>query len=139
MGTSWLRRSLLVALAAGVVANPFFLVKAFMSRPTGVDSTLPPRLAMDQELSHDFGVASLGERGSHAWTVRNAGQGDLELWLEKEPSCGCTVTSLAKDQRLRIPPGGSIEIKLEWKTRKTNDVFAQAATIGTNDPARPSF
>jgi hypothetical protein len=139
MDTRWLQRSLFVALIAGVVANPFFLVKAFTDRPTGGDGTAPSKLAIDQELSWDFGVASLGERGSHTWTVRNAGQGDLELWLEREPTCGCTVTSLAKDKRVRIPPGGSIEIKLEWKTRKTNDVFAQAATIGTNDPARPNF
>ena len=96
MGTRWLRRSLLVALIAGAVANPLFPVKAFTGRPTGVDGTAPPRLAIDQELNYDFGVASLGERGNHLWTVRNTGQGDLELWLEKEPACGCTVASLAK-------------------------------------------
>jgi hypothetical protein len=139
MGTSRLRRSLLVALTAGVVANPSFLVKAFTSPPTGTGGTAPPRLTINQELSYDFGVARLGDRGSHLWTVRNTGQGDLELWLEKEPACGCTVTSLAKGQRERIPPGGSRDIKLEWRTRKTNDVFAQSATIGTNDPARPRF
>jgi hypothetical protein len=139
MGTRWLRRSLLVALIAGAVANPLFPVKAFTGRPTGVGGTAPPRLAIDQELNYDFGVASLGERGNRLWTVRNTGQGDLELWLEKEPTCGCTVTSLVKDQRKRIPPGGSLDIKLEWRTRKTNDVFAQSATFGTNDPARPSL
>jgi hypothetical protein len=139
MGNRWLRRSLLVSLIAGVVANPFSLAKAFAGRPTGVGGTSTPALAIDQELSYDFGVASLGERGSHSWTVRNTGQGDLELWLEKEPACGCTVASLAKGQRQRIPPGGSMKIKLEWRTRKTNDVFAQSATIATNDPGRPSF
>src|SRR5690348_5506926 len=120
MGTTWRQRSLFVALIAGVVANPFSLVKAFTSRPSGGDGAAPPRLAIDQELSHDFGVASVGDRGSHLWTVRNTGQGELELWLEKEPACGCTVASLAKGQRERIPPGGSKDIKLEWKTRKTN-------------------
>src|SRR5262249_55481494 len=132
MGTRWLRRSLSVALVASVAANPFFPVKAYAGRPTGDGGTATPGLAIDQDLSHDFGVASLGERGSHVWKVRNTGQGDLELWLEKEPSCGCTVASLAKGQRQRVSPGGSLEIKLEWRTRKTNDVFAQAATIGTN-------
>src|SRR5690242_4023488 len=135
MRTTWLRRSLLVALIAGVVANPSSPVEAYAGRLVGADDTPQPRLAIDQELSHDFGVASLGESGSHAWTIKNAGLGDLELWLEKEPSCGCTVASLAKGQRQRVAPGGSMEIKLEWRTRKTNDVFAQAATIGTNDPA----
>jgi hypothetical protein len=46
----------LVALVAGVVATAFLLVRAFTSHPTG-DSTAPPRLAIDQELSHDFGLA----------------------------------------------------------------------------------
>jgi hypothetical protein len=139
MDTRWLRRSLFGALIAGVVANPSFPVKAYAGPPVGDGGTATPGLAIDQDLTYDFGVASLGERGSHAWTIRNTGQRDLELWLEKAPSCGCTVTSLANGQRQRIPPGGSMEIMLEWRTRKTNDVFAQAATIGTNDPARPSF
>jgi hypothetical protein len=139
MGTSWLRRLLLVALTTGVVANPLFLVKAFTGPPSGAGGTAPPRLAIDQDLGYDFGVARIGDRGSKTWTVRNTGQGDLELLLEKEPTCGCTVTSLAKGQRERIPPGGSRDIRLEWRIRKTNDLFAQSATIGTNDPSRPSF
>src|SRR4051812_47286955 len=101
----WLRRSIFVAMVAGMVAAPFFLVKAFTSRPMGVVGPAPPKLAIDQELSHDFGVVPVGERRSHLWTIRNAGQGELELWLEKEPTCGCTVTSLVKGQRERIPSG----------------------------------
>ena len=135
MGTRWLRRSILVA---GAGATPFFLVKAYTGRSTG--DTVPPRVVIDQELSHDFGVARLGAGGHHAWTVRNTGRRELELWLDKGPACGCTVTSLAKGRRERIPPGGSMEIAMEWRARKgINEAFAQSATIGTNDPARPDF
>jgi hypothetical protein len=80
------------------------------------------------------------DEAQHTWVIKNAGEGDLELWLEGKPTCSCTIAKLEHGERAVVKPGQSTTIDLAWKTKDfhRND-FSQGATIGTNDPNRPVF
>jgi hypothetical protein len=91
------------------VTTLFVMVRAFPQvKPS-------PRVGIDQALGYDFGAANTQHVGRHSWTIRNTGLADLELWLEKKPQCGCTVTSLKEGEKQRIEPGKSLNIDLEWR------------------------
>lgn len=76
-----------------------------------------------------------GDRRSHRFVVRNEGTTDLTLSLGST-SCKCTLANL---DNLRIPPGGSDAVELEWHAEQPQFRFRQGATINTNDPQRPQF
>jgi hypothetical protein len=97
-----------------------------------------PKVVVEGALTHEFGAMSQQRTGNHSWVVRNLGKGELELWMESS-TCMCTIAKLANGNKAVVKPGESTEIDLEWKTNNTVGVFNKGATIGTNDPSRPSF
>jgi len=112
------------------------------------ESTGPqPKVEIDKPLIHDFGTMSQQTSATHAWEIKNVGEGVLDLWQEST-TCSCTVAKLrAKGEEgevqkkvVKIKPGDSTKIDLEWQTKNSKgEDYAQGATIGTNDPSRPSF
>jgi hypothetical protein len=98
-----------------------------------------PKAEIDQALSYDFGAMRTEQKGRYAWTVKNAGQADLELWLVKRPECGCTVASLKEGGKEVVKPGQAMEIAMEWRVIDHKEHYAQTAVIGTNDPRWPQL
>jgi hypothetical protein len=107
--------------------------------PASVRTGPQPRVELDQEPIHDFGRMSQHDQGKHTWTVKNRGEGDLELWLEGKPTCSCTIAKLEHGAKALIKPGESTTIDLEWNTKDFHDDYSQGAIFGTNDPNRPEF
>ncbi len=82
----------------------------------------------------DFGVGQRQGAMSHAFIVRN--DGDEPLKLEKgATTCKCTLSDLKTGD---VPPGGTAEVRLDWKLVTLGEQFRQTAEIHTNDPRRPT-
>lgn len=100
-------------------------------------------------LTYEFGTMSHHDGGTHGWEVKNTGEANLELWLDGKPTCHCTIAEFESagkaeegtpQKKMIVVPGKSTRINLKWETREWKDhEYAQSATFGTNDPARPTF
>jgi hypothetical protein len=104
-----------------------------------------PKVKLVGQSVYDFGTMPKKTKGAHSWVIQNVGDGELELWLE-QTSCSCTVAKLdngksgneGEKKRVRIPPGGSTPIEVNWETREWVR-FYQTATLGTNDIEIPAI
>ncbi|MEM9186461.1 MAG: DUF1573 domain-containing protein [Planctomycetota bacterium] len=85
--------------------------------------------------SHDFGVMQLGAKRSHTFVMHNDGASPLVL-TTGETSCKCTSFTAGDGP---VPPGGSVEINLEWIAKSLAGPFRQTANLSTNDPNHPQF
>ncbi len=98
-----------------------------------------PKVEIEGPLTHEFGNLVTQKTNSCKWTVRNTGEGDLELWLSGS-SCVCTVAKLkAEGAKEIVKPGASTEVEVEWKTKDMVGEYSKNITIATNDPRRPEF
>jgi len=99
-----------------------------------------PKVKVDGDTVHDFGTMAQRTKGQHSWTFRNDGQAVLELWLGGT-TCKCTVAKLAElkesGEHIKLKPGETTTIDLEWDSREVEGKFSQEAKINTNDPERP--
>ncbi len=105
-----------------------------------------PKLEIGQPLVYDFGSMSRMRKGAHTWEIKNSGEGELEMWMESS-SCSCTIAKLAttggegkEKPHVHVKPNATTTIDLEWDTKTFPETaYHKNATIGTNDPTRPSF
>jgi hypothetical protein len=107
------------------------------------------KVVIAENTTFDFGKMSQRDESKHVWTIKNSGEANLEMWLDGKPSCSCTVAEFESDKpmeegsplkKVEVPPGESTRITIGWKTKEWKDSkYAQSATFGTNDPARPTF
>jgi len=148
-----LRWFLLIVVVVGLTAAATFVIQNAPVADTRTrhavdESTGPqPKVEIAEPLIHDFGTMSQESKGSHTWQVKNVGAGALDIWLEGRPTCSCTVANLqtvgeggeSQKKVVKIKPGDSTKIDLAWETRNKGIEYSQGATIGTNDPGRPSF
>ncbi len=148
-----------IVLAVVVVALTAAATLFFQYVPeSGIDPNLPvtevtpgPHSKVDirEPLVYEFGTMSHHDGSKHAWEIKNIGEANLELWLDGKPTCHCTVAEFETSGRAEegtpakkvvVEPGKSTRINLKWETREWNKrEYAQSATFGTNDPARPTF
>jgi hypothetical protein len=108
---------------------------------TGASPKMPglkPTAVLEGDQFFEFGTLPQQSTGKHAWTVRNEGPGDLELWM-KESTCMCTLAKFKDGKGTTVKPGESTEIMLEYQTINSEGLYEKGATIGTNDPALPEF
>lgn len=96
---------------------------------TPVTSGPKPKAVLEEE-QFDFGSMILGGEGSHAFVIRNDGEGPLTL-KEGKIACKCTVPTIPKEP---IPPGESAEVVMAWKPLDASTAFDKFAEIWTNDP-----
>ena len=144
----WLALVVLVvaisAVAAWVsVALPGKTRSDSLAFPTGnLTSTEPkgpqPKLLIDDETEFDFGTMAQQTKGNHEWLVRNEGEGELIL-TGTEPTCSCTVIDPKPGEDVKVPPGESYTVRVEWETRQFQDKYEKTARILTNDPSRPDL
>lgn len=98
-----------------------------------ISETGPHPKAATDETEFNFGTMAVGNEGEHVFTIRNDGEGDLQL-KKGRSTCSCTVGELANDSK--IAPGKSVEIKLNWKIKAMTETFRHSASVYTNDPER---
>ena len=98
-----------------------------------------PKVEIEENLVHEFGVMSQQKKDSHTWKIKNTGQADLELWLIGKTTCSCTVASLQEGKKVAVKPGETTTIDLDWNTKTFENDYSQSANIGTNDPSKPQF
>lgn len=134
-----------------VVVVAFTGVLTFLSvnAPVETGTTVPavvipegphPRVEVPEPLTHEFGAMPQLTTGTHTWEFKNLGDADLELWFESS-TCSCTVAKLKngdEKKTLVVKPKESTTIDLEWQTKTFSNEYTKGATIGTNDPVRPS-
>jgi Protein of unknown function (DUF1573) len=87
-----------------------------------------PRVQVDSP-HFDFGTMQRGTTKSHEFEFRNVGHGPLTLRVGNT-SCKCTLGSVPDEP---IPPGGSVNVKLEWTAKINAGPFRQTASVITND------
>jgi hypothetical protein len=97
-----------------------------------------PKVEVEGPLTHEFGMMAVQKTGTHNWSVRNRGEGDLELFMVSS-TCMCTIAKFKEGAKAVVKPGESTEIALEWKTNNAVGDYSKGATIGTNDPDHPDF
>lgn len=103
-------------------------------KPTISQTGPHPQVVVD-EPEHNFGRMAVGTEGSHAFVIRNEGEGPLTLHLESV-SCKCTLSKFEEES---IPPGESTEVELAWTPRSPSPTFREMAVISTNDPENPEI
>jgi hypothetical protein len=95
---------------------------------------------VDGDTVYNFGQMSQRTKKTHSWVFHNEGKADLELWLGGT-TCKCTVAKLKaledSGERIKLKPGESTTIDLEWDSKEVSGEFSQEAKINTNDPERP--
>jgi hypothetical protein len=106
-----------------------------------------PKVFIAAPLIFDFGTMSQRRKNSHVWEIKNAGDADLDIWLE-ESTCSCTIGKLAYTSadaergpkpKVHVKPNETTPITLDWDTKTFPTSYSQGVTIGTNDPAKPTF
>jgi hypothetical protein len=151
-----LRWIVLAVVVVALTAAATFFVQYVPD--SGIDPNFPvalntagPHSQVDirEPLTYEFGIMSQHDEGKHAWEIKNAGEGNLEVWLDGKPTCHCTVAEFetagraeegTPARRVVVEPGKSTRINLKWETREWKErSYVQSATFGTNDPARPTF
>ena len=88
--------------------------------------------AVPVEISHDFGVLTLGSKGSHVFVIKNEGQGPLRVKTGKTSCIQCTVGGVSREDD--ILPGESVDVTIKWEIKSPNEKFRQWAEVHTTDP-----
>ena len=93
-----------------------------------------PKVVVVDGTDFDFGVGQRQGAMNHTFVIRN--DGDEPLKLEKgTTTCKCTLSDLKTGD---VPPGGTADVRLDWKLVTLGEQFRQTAEIHTNDPRRPT-
>jgi hypothetical protein len=94
----------------------------------------PGPAAVALETIKDFGVVNKGQRITHEFRIRNAGEATLEI-TEVRPSCGCTVAEFDRT----IAPGEEGKITATVDTRNFKGGIAKSVRVFTNDAENPQI
>lgn len=97
-----------------------------------IDPNAPaPKIELS-ETTWDFGTVWAGMPAEKEITIKNTGQGPLNISVRT--SCGCTQAKKPKDI---LQPGESDTMKISYSTKKKPGKVSQTVTIQTNDPTNP--
>jgi hypothetical protein len=81
---------------------------------------------------YDFGVMRRNAKATHSFTIKNVGDGPLDLRVTGS-TCKCTVGTLRNGT---LAPGESTVVDMEWEAKTTSRTFGQSATLKTTDPTQ---
>ena len=82
---------------------------------------------------YDFGSALEGTMVKHTFTIKNVGQGYLDIQGVKT-SCGCTTGDPSK---MHVAPGDTTDIAVAFDTHFQKGHQVRTITVATNDPNNP--
>ncbi len=125
-----------LALIIGLIASvPAAAQEGMNPMIPGGNSAPPGRApkAVAANPLYDFGTALEGTMVSHTFTIKNNGQGYLEIRGVKT-SCGCTTGNPSKTH---IAPGQESEIAVSFDTHFQKGHQVRTITAMTNDPDNP--
>ncbi len=80
------------------------------------------------ELKHDFGKITQGEKVSYSFVFKNTGGSDLVI-SSAQGSCGCTVPSFPKEA---IKPGQESKIDVKFDSDGKSGLVEKTVTLVTN-------
>lgn len=120
--------------------------------PTVEDLPLPKSgpygKAEIEESSFNFGTNYVGAEDKHTFTIKNSGEGLLEIKLGK-PTCQCTVGEVTKvdgevikqgpfppGERVLVESKESVNILVKWIMKHEVESFRQSVPVITTDPDR---
>jgi len=134
----------LVVLAGTVVVPAFYLIGPWLFstvHPAPARKQRQPKVEVAAALVYDFGKMAQMQTNTHTWEVKNAGDAELELWLEEafSSSAHCTLATPGAKKRVRVKPNETTPVEVQWRTKNFVNSYSQACTIGTNDPTMPAF
>ncbi len=116
-----------------------YSVGASMERRIEIEQVLlasgpaSPHSTMEMELTRDIGTLPQLQGRKVPFTVKNNGARPLTL-LRMRPDCDCTVVNELPEQP--IPPGGSVEVIVEFNGRGPEGPLKKGVTIYTDgEPA----
>jgi len=127
-GAHWTMRRPMIAAILALVASVVFGSSEPASEPK---ASTGPRLVA-AEIAHDFGTASVGDRLTNTFTLRNEGTETLQI-LEAQPDCACVTTSFDRT----IAPGASGELRVVFDTTDMVGTLVEKVALLTNDPVAP--
>lgn len=96
--------------------------------PTEEKPEGPLPSAVFDNVEHDFGTVSEGQKVVHIYKVKNTGQAPLII-QSAQPSCGCTAPDWTKDP---IPVGGSGFVKAEFDSNGKPGINNKTITVTAN-------
>jgi Protein of unknown function (DUF1573) len=82
---------------------------------------------------YDFGSALEGQMVTHTFTIKNNGQGNLDITGVKT-SCGCTT---GQPSKMHVVPGDTSDIAVSFDTHFQKGHQVRTITAFTNDPDNP--
>src|SRR5258708_18217625 len=82
---------------------------------------------------YDFGSALEGQMVTHTFSIKNTGQGYLDITGVKT-SCGCTT---GQPSKMHVAPGDTSDIALAFDTHFQKGHQVRTITAFTNDPDNP--
>lgn len=97
------------------------------------------------EIDYNFGLKKVGSSDEHTFTIKNVGEGPLELKMGK-PTCQCTVGEITTSDgqthnetfkvgdQFRLKPNDSASILVKWVMKTDMPKFRQSVPIFTTDP-----
>ena len=89
--------------------------------------------AVPSDPLYDFGSALEGTMVKHTFTIKNTGQGYLDIQGVKT-SCGCTTGDPSK---MHVAPGDTSDIAVAFDTHFQKGHQVRTITVATNDPDNP--
>lgn len=107
--------------APGAAATP--VIPAAEQKPEGP----LPVLSFDN-VDHDFGTITEGEKVSYTYSFKNTGEAPLII-QNAQPSCGCTVPEWSKEP---IPVGGTGFVKAEFDSNGKPNIQNKTITVTAN-------
>ncbi|MFO0953912.1 MAG: DUF1573 domain-containing protein [Isosphaeraceae bacterium] len=125
-----------VQILPGLGAKPTDL--PISASASSTKSGFLPKAVLVGENIYEFGTLPQRTTGKHAFTVKNEGKGDLELWMISS-TCSCTLATFKDGKKAVVKPGESTDIVLEFETRENSGDYSKGAEIGSNDPGLASF
>jgi hypothetical protein len=125
-------------MRAGIVCLAMALMSMLSTPMRAQDSAakapkMVPKMVIDAP-EHDFGKVKEGDAVSFTFSVKNAGDTELQI-VNVSPGCGCTASDFSKT----VAPGAKGEITLSVNTSGMNGKQSRYADVISNDKTQPNF
>jgi len=91
-----------------------------------------PRIRFEEE-TWNFGTLSAGEKATHVFKFRNAGDAELEISRIEAP-CTCTTALLSTE---KLKPGAEGELRVDFKETEERGDLQRIIKVYSNDRVNP--
>ena len=121
-------------MRAGIICFAMAMLSMLAAPVRAQDSgAKAPKLVIASP-EHDFGKVKEGESVTFTFSVKNAGNTELQI-VNVSPGCGCTASDFSKS----VAPGAEGKITLSVNTTGMNGKQSRYADVISNDKTQPGF